>query len=476
MRLNISEWALRHRTLVVYFMFALAVAGAYAYTKLGQAEDPDFTFKVMVVRVFWPGATAREVELQVTDRLEKKLQEVPWFDFSRSYSKPGEALVFLSLKDFTPPEDVANIWYQARKKISDIRHTLPAGIHGPFFNDEFGDTFGTIYAFTTDGYTFAELRDHVEQVRRDLLRVPDVGKVEFLGEQEERIFVEFSHRKLATLGVDPTQIVQMLQQHNSMVPAGRFETPDDQIYLRTSAGFHSVESVREIGIQAGGRLFRLGDIAEVRRGYIDPPVTKFRYRGQDAMGLAVSMTKGGDIIALGKALDALTLKARGYLPAGIEMHQVMDQPKVVERSIQEFMRTLIEALIIVLAVSFLSLGMRTGVIVALSIPGSSDFRVGHMPMSESSFASLSHRERDRGEGKEAQDPCFFPHPDPSPGGRGAVVHRRTHTKVGRTPFRSPWQSRFSACWSRVSICSAFPWARSSSRWACWWTMPSSLSR
>lgn len=368
MRINLSEWALRHQSLVVYFMFALAVAGLYSYNKLGQAEDPAFTFKVMVVRAFWPGATAREVELQVTDRIEKKLQEVPWFDFTRSYSKPGESLVFLILKDFTPPADVPRLWYEARKKISDIRHTLPAGVQGPFFNDEFGDTFGTIYAFTSDGYGFAELRDYVEQARKDILRVPDVGKVEMLGDQEERIFVEFSHRKLATLGVDPLQIVNVLRQHNNMVPAGRFETGNDQVVLRVTGGFQSAQSVAEIGIQAGGRLFRLGDIATVKRGYVDPPVQKFRYRGQDAIGLAVSMTKGGDIIALGNSLDAQSARIKAYLPAGIEMHQVMDQPKVVQRSIQEFMRTLIEALVIVLAVSFLSLGLRTGVIVALSIP------------------------------------------------------------------------------------------------------------
>lgn len=368
MRFNLSEWALRHQSLVVYFMLALAVAGFYSYNRLGQAEDPEFTFKVMVVRVFWPGATAREVEQQVTDRIEKKLQEVPWFDYTRSYSKPGESLVFLVLKDFTPPQDVAGLWYQARKKISDIRHTLPSSAQGPFFNDEFGDTFGTIYAFTSDGYSYAELRDHVEQARKDLLRVADVGKVEMLGDQDERIYVEFSHRKLATLGVDAGQIVNVLRQHNNMVPGGRFETQDDQVFLRITGGFQSAASVGDIGIEAGGRLFRLGDIATVKRGYVDPPSQKFRYRGQDAIGLAVSMTKGGDIIALGKALDQLSVRIKAYLPAGIEMHQVMDQPKVVQRSIQEFMRTLIEALFIVLAVSFISLGLRTGVIVALSIP------------------------------------------------------------------------------------------------------------
>ncbi len=366
--INLSEWALRHQSLIVYLMLVFAVSGAYAYRQLGQAEDPAFTIKVMLVRAFWPGATAREVEQQVTERIEKKLQEIPWFDFSRSYSKPGESLIFLSLKDFTPPEEVPHLWYEARKKIFDIRHTLPDGVQGPFFNDEFGDTFGTIYAFTGDGYSYAELRAQVETVRKDLLRVPDVSKVELLGEQEERVYVEFSHRKLSTLGVDPLQIVRILQQQNNMVPAGSFETQDDRIFLRVSGNFQSVDNIREIGIQAGGRLFRLGDIAKVWRGYIDPPQQKFRYRGQDALGLALSMSKGGDIIELGESLERSVTRIKSYLPAGIELHQVADQPTVVKRSVQEFMRTLIEALVIVLAVSFLSLGLRTGVIVALSIP------------------------------------------------------------------------------------------------------------
>jgi multidrug efflux pump len=367
-RFNLSQWALEHQALVLYFIVALFVAGVYSYARLGQAEDPEFTFKVMVVRTLWPGATAREVEQQITERLEKKLQETPWFDYVRSYSKPGESLIFLILKDYTPPKAVPDAWYQARKKVGDIRSTLPAGVQGPFFNDEFGDTFGIIYAFISDGYSFAELHDYVENVRRELLRVPDVGKADILGDQDEKIYIEMSHKKLATLGVDPLQIFAVLQNQNNMTPAGNFETRADRIFLRLSSDFKSVESIREIGIQANGRLFRLGDIANVYRGFVDPPVLKFRYGGEEALGLAISMRKGGDIIALGHALDARMARIRANLPIGVEVYQVADQPKVVARSINEFMRTLGEAVIIVLAVSFLSLGLRTGVVVALSIP------------------------------------------------------------------------------------------------------------
>jgi multidrug efflux pump len=367
-RFNLSEWALEHQALILYFILALFASGTYAYLRLGEGEDPEFTFKIMVVRTQWPGATAKEVELQVTERLEKKLQETPWFDYARSYSKPGESLIFVVLKDYTPPKAVPDAWYQARKKISDIKYTLPANVQGPFFNDEFGDTFGIIYAFTSDGYSFAELHDYVETVRRELLRVPDVNKVDILGDQDEKIYIEMSHKKLATLGVDPLQIFGVLQRQNNMVPAGHFETNADRIYIRISGDFKSVESIREIGIEAGGRLFRLGDIANVYRGYVDPPLLKFRYQGEDALGLAVSMRKGGDIIALGRALAAEMARIKGNLPVGIEVHQVADQPKVVSRSINEFMRTLSEAVIIVLAVSFLSLGLRTGVVVALCIP------------------------------------------------------------------------------------------------------------
>jgi multidrug efflux pump len=365
---NLSEWALRHQSFILFLMIALAAAGGYSYLRLGQGEDPEFTFKVMVVRTTWPGATAREVEQQVTERLEKKIQEVPWFDYTRSYSRAGESMIFVMLKDFTPPKEVPNAWYQVRKKIADIRHTLPGGIRGPYFNDEFGDTFGTIYAFTSDGYSFAELRDHVDRVRNELLRVPDVAKIDMLGDQQEKIYVEISHRKLATLGIDPVQMFEVLAEQNSMVPAGSYETGDDRIFVRVGGAFDSPESVSDIGIQANGRLFRLGDIATIRRGYVDPPVLKMRHDGHEAIGLAIAMRKGGDIIQLGEHLKAEMARLQRDLPVGIDVHQVADQPTVVSDSIGEFMKTLAEAVIIVLAVSFLSLGLRTGIVVALSVP------------------------------------------------------------------------------------------------------------
>ncbi|MGH8751155.1 MAG: efflux RND transporter permease subunit, partial [Burkholderiales bacterium] len=366
--LNLSEWALKHQQLVLYFMLALMLAGIYSYTLLGQAEDPDFTIKVMVVKTQWPGATARETEQQITDKLEKKLQETPWLDFVRSYSKPGESLIFVTLKDYTPPKGVPDVWYQVRKKIGDIRHTLPKGVQGPFFNDEFGDTFGTIYAFTADGFAYARLKDYVDAARQELLRLPNVAKADLIGEQEEKIYIEISHKKLATLGIDPVQIFNTLDQQNSMTPAGSVETGSDRIYLRVSGDFKSVENIREIGIRANNRLFRLGDIARVYRGYVDPPVFKMRYLGQDAIGLAVSMTKGGDVLQLGASLDKEMQRIKVDLPLGIEVYQVANQPQVVKRSVREFMRTLAEALIIVLVVSFLSLGWRTGLVVALCIP------------------------------------------------------------------------------------------------------------
>jgi len=300
--LNLSEWALEHQSFILFSIIALACAGVFSYVNLGQAEDPEFTFKVMVVRTLWPGATAREVEQQVTERLEKKLQETPWFDFARSYSKPGESLIFIILKDFTPPKEVPNAWYQVRKKVADIKHSLPSGVQGPFFNDEFGDTFGTVYAFTSDGYSFSELRDYVDRIRNELLRVPSVAKIDFLGDQDEKIYVEMSHRKLATLGIDPLAMFNVLRQQNNLVPAGNFETGSDRIFVRVGGPFESLESIRDIGIQANGRLFRLGDIANVYRGYVDPPVLKMRYDGQEAIGLAIAMRKGGDIIALGESL------------------------------------------------------------------------------------------------------------------------------------------------------------------------------
>ena len=365
---NLSEWALAHQQLVLYLIVAFLLAGVIAYGNLGQAEDPDFTIKVIVINTQWPGASAEEVELQITEKLEKKLQETPWLDHVRSFSRPGQSMIFVLLKDYTPPKEVPEVWYQVRKKISDIRQTLPRGAQGPFINDEFGDTFGTIFAFTADGFSYAQMKDYADQARRELLRLPNIAKVELLGEQPEKIYIEISHQKLATLGIDPLVIFNVLDAQNSMTPAGSVDTASDRIYLRVSGDFESVESIREIGIRANNRLFRLGDIARVYRGYADPPALKMRYQRQDAIGLAVSMAKGGDIIELGKQLAPALARIRANLPVGLELHAMADQPTVVKRSVGEFMRTLMEAVGIVLLVSFVALGFRTGVVVALCIP------------------------------------------------------------------------------------------------------------
>ncbi len=365
---NLSKWALAHQQLVLYFIVALLASGVFSYINLGQAEDPDFTIKVIVIQTNWPGASAEEVELQITEKLEKKLQETPWLDHVRSFTRPGQSMIFVLLKDYTPPKDVPEVWYQVRKKISDVRQTLPKGALGPFINDEFGDTFGTIFAFTADGFSYAQMKDYAESARKELLRIPHIAKVELLGEQPEKIYVEISHKKLATLGIEPLLIFNILDAQNSMTPAGSVDTASDRIYLRVSGDFDSVESIREIGIRANNRQFRLGDIAHVYRGYADPPALRMRYKGQDAIGLAISMAKGGNIIELGKDLDPAIARIRANLPVGLTLHAVADQPTVVKRSVREFMRTLMEAVAIVLLVSFISLGFRTGVVVALCIP------------------------------------------------------------------------------------------------------------
>ena len=366
--INLSEWALRHRSMVAYLILVFMLGGAISYFKLGRAEDPDFTIKVMVVRTLWPGATAREVESQVTERIEKKLQEVPWLDVVRSNSKAGESLVFVVLKDYTPKKEVPEAWYQVRKKIGDIKQSFPVGVQGPFINDEFGDTFINIFAVTGDGFDLARLRLEADRLARELRLVPDVKKVELIGVQEEKIFVEISHAKLAMLGIDPLLIYDALQKQNAKVPSGFFETPTDRMRLRVSGDFTSEESVREIGVQAAGQFFRLGDIANVKRGYVDPPTPRMRVKGEPAVGVAIVMNKGADVIALGERLRSEVARMQKDLPQGIDIHVVANQPEIVSQAIGLFMSSLAEAVIIVLAVSFLSLGLRTGTVVALSIP------------------------------------------------------------------------------------------------------------
>ncbi len=365
---NLSEWALRNRSLVLYAMVVLAVVGWFSYQRLGQSEDPPFTFKIMVVRTFWPGATAEEVARQVTDRVEKEVMETGRYEFVRSYSRPGESLVMLMSKDSMVSRELPQLWYDVRKKVGDIRHTLPAGVVGPFFNDEFGDTFGNIYALSGDGFDYATLKDYAERIELELHRVPDVGKIELVGLQDEKIWIELSNTKLATLGVPLALVQQAIDEQNAIAPASFFETPTDRVQLRVSGRFDSVEEIRDFPIRVGDRSFRLGDVAEVSRGFADPAAPRMRFMGENAIGIAVSMRAGGDIIRLGDVLDSEFARLQENLPVGMTLQKVSDQPKAVRSSVAEFVRVLTEAVVIVLLVSFFSLGFRTGLVVALSIP------------------------------------------------------------------------------------------------------------
>jgi len=365
---NLSAWALAHPSMVLYLIIVLMVGGTLAFLNLGRAEDPDFTFKVMVVRTQWPGATVREVETELTERIERKLQETPYLDVIRSASRPGESLIFLQVKDYTPKAQVPESWRQVRKKLDDIRHTLPAGVQGPYPNDEFGDVYVNIYALTGDGYDLGELRRMAVSMARDLRNVADVRKVDLLGVQDERIYIEIAPSRLASLGLMPAQVAAALAQQNAVAPAGFIETDSDRVRLRVTGGFDSVERIRATDLAIGGRHFRLGDVATVTRGFAEPPNPRMRVDGRDAVGIAVVMEKGGNVIALGEHLAAELERQRARLPVGMQMTKVADQPTVVRISLDLFLQTFAEAVIIVLAVSFLSLGFRTGMVVALSIP------------------------------------------------------------------------------------------------------------
>ena len=365
---NLSEWALKNQALVLYMIVIIAIAGVVSYGKLGQSEDPPFTFKAMTIRTIWPGASVAEVDQQVTDRIEKKLQEVPNLYFIRSYSRPGESTILFFVDDAAPSSAVPETQYQVRKRVGDIRNTLPVGVVGPFFNDEFGDTFGNIFALTGEGYGYADKKVYVDRIRRELLRVPDVAKVEIFGEQAEKIFIELSNVKLANLGIDGATIISAMQAQNAVTPGGVFETSTDKIYVRPSGKLDDVDAIRNFTLRANGRILKIGDIATVKRAYIDPPNTKIRYRGQEAMGLGIAMRAGGDIVTLGHNLDDAFERIEKTLPVGIELHRVNDQPRAVRASVGEFVRSLAEAVIIVLAVTFFSLGVRSGLVVALSIP------------------------------------------------------------------------------------------------------------
>jgi multidrug efflux pump len=368
MGFNLSEWALNNRSLTVYLMIVAVIAGLFAFMRLGRNEDPSFVIKTMVVQAAWPGASVNDTLKQVTERLERTLQETPKLDFLRSFTRAGVTTIFVNLKDSTGAREIPDIWYHVRKSIGDMRHTLPAGIVGPGFNDEFGDTFGIIYGFTADGFTHRELRDYVEDVRSKLLHVPDVSKIDILGAQDEKIFVEFSMQELASLGIDRSALIAALQAQNVVQPAGSIQTGNETLSLRVSGAFRSEEDVANVNFALGGRMLRLSDIARVRRGFADPPQPLFRVDGQPAIGLAISMRDGGDILALGKNIQRAIAEVTATLPVGIEPRLVADQAATVESAISEFMTSLWQAVAIILAASFVSLGIRPGLVIALAIP------------------------------------------------------------------------------------------------------------
>jgi multidrug efflux pump len=367
-RFNLTAWALRHRAFTGMLMAMLVLGGVMAYFLIGRGEDAEFTFRVMVVKTLYPGATAAEVEEQVTDPLEKKLQGLPKLDYLRSYSKPGESVIFVTAREDFPAREIPDLWYQVRKRVGDIGSKLPPGVIGPFFNDEFGETYSVIYALSGEGYGYAELKDLAESARQRFLRVPDVEKIDLIGTQDEKIFVEFSDKKLAELGFSATQIAEALRAQNTLASAGRLEEPARNLPIRITGSFGSVAEVANLAVRVDGRTLRVGDVATVRRGYEEPAEFKMRFNGREGVGLGVTMGKSGNVLAMGRALRAELARIQAELPVGVAIEQVADQPQVVEHAIGEFLRTFYEALGTVLLVSFLSLGWRAGSVVALTVP------------------------------------------------------------------------------------------------------------
>ncbi|HHA2507883.1 TPA: efflux RND transporter permease subunit [Stenotrophomonas maltophilia] len=367
-RFNLSEWALANRPLVLFAMLAFALIGAWSYKHLGQSEDPPFTFKAMVVRTLWPGATAEQVSRQVTEPIEKALMNTGEYEFIRSYSRPGESQVIFMARDSLRSRQIPDLWYQVRKRVGDIRATLPREIVGPFFNDEFGDTYGNIYALTGKGFDYAVMRDYADRIQLELQRVPDVGKIDLVGLQDEKVWIELSNTRLATLGVSMQQVQQALADQNAVTGTSFFETATDRVQLRVTGQFNDIEAIRQFPIRASDRTVHLGDIAEVKRGFADPASPKMRFMGEEAIGLAVAMKDGGDILKLGANLDAEFERLQKTLPAGMQLRKVSDQPQSVEESVGEFVQVLTEAVVIVLLVSFFSLGLRTGLVVGVTIP------------------------------------------------------------------------------------------------------------
>ncbi|PDS83419.1 efflux RND transporter permease subunit [Rhizobium sp. L18] len=365
---NLSDWALEHRSLVWYFMIVFILAGAFSYLNLGREEDPNFTIKTMVITAQWPGASADEVTRQVTDRIEKKLQELESLDYTKSETVAGQTTVFVELLPTTKARDVAPTWLRIRNMIADIKGDFPTGVVGPFFNDRFGDVFGNIYAFTSDGLTQRQLRDLVEDARSEVLTVPNVGKVDVAGAQDEAIYLEFSTRQIAALGIDQQSVIQTLQAQNAVTQSGFVDAGPERIALRVSGQFTSEESLRSINLRINDRFFPLTDVATIKRGYVDPPSSLFRFDGQPAIGLAIGMKQGANLLQFGEGLDAQMKRVVGDLPIGVDVHRVSDQPHVVDEAVSGFTRALFEAIVIVLVISFISLGLRAGMVVAISIP------------------------------------------------------------------------------------------------------------
>jgi multidrug efflux pump len=365
---NLSHWSVTHPAFITFLIIASSVAGLQAYLQMGRAEDPSFTIKTGLVTAYWPGATSEEMQRQVAEEVEDKLRETPYLDFLQTYCLPDRMQTLVQLKDSTPPKQVADIWYQIRKKLGDIQPRMPQGVIGPYVNDEYGDVYSAIYAIQGDDYTYADLKRLSEDARKRLLRIPGVEKVDIIGDQDERIYIEFSHRKLATLGVSPQQIFESVQKQNILMPSGSIDTPSDRVHVRMSRDFDGVGQIERVPVQGNGRVFQLKDVAEVKRGFEDPTLFKLRHDGKPAVSVGVVMAKGDNVLRLGTALEGVMSKFESELPAGTKLGKIAFQPIVVEESVGEFLRSFIEALIIVLVVSFLSLGLRTGIVVALSVP------------------------------------------------------------------------------------------------------------
>lgn len=367
-RWNLSQWALQHRSLVTYFILVVVIFGMYGYTKLPQAEAPPFTVKVMVIKTLWPGATTKQVREQVTVRISRELQELPKADYVRAYSRPGESLIFFVVQDSTPSGEVSDVWYQVRKHVNDMAHKLPKGTIGPFFNDEFGDVYTNIYALEGEGYSFAELKDYADLIRRGLLRIPDVDKVDFFGERAQRVFIDIANKRLAALGINPKRIVSVLREQNAVAPAGYVATDTQHVRIGVSGTFDNVERIRQVSFRVDGRLIKLGDIAHIYRGYKQPPTQTMRFNGDQVLGIGVTMAPDGNVVELGEKLKRRITRLRQSLPAGLTLEPVTSMPEMVKQAVSEFLHSVGEAVVIVLLVSLVTLGLRTGAVIVVTIP------------------------------------------------------------------------------------------------------------